>query len=140
MDKPILNDSDQFPTDELIFSHIGTYKTYWETIFHDIENSYPELKSEWRYYNDGKNWLLKTVRKTKTIFWLAVFQESFRITFYFGDKAEPAIMASPIPRSLKESFEHGKRFGKIRAITIQVNSETDVENIKSLIELKLSVK
>ena len=67
-------------------------------------------------------------------------QDSFKITFYFGDKAEPAILASTISDSLKDSFQNGKRFGKIRAITIQVENEDDVENVKSLIEIKLKIK
>ena len=67
-------------------------------------------------------------------------RDSFTTTFYFGDKAEPVILASTISDSLKGSFQNGKRFGKIRAITIQVENEDDIENVKSLIELKLSIK
>ena len=140
MDKPLLADKEQFPTEEIIFSHIGGSRIHWETIFGHIHNDYPEFVGEWRYYKDGKRWLLKTVKKSKTIFWLSVFQDSFKITFYFGDKAEPVILASSISDSLKESFQNGKRFGKIRAITVQVGNEDDVEDIKSLIEIKLSIK
>jgi len=140
MEKPLLADKEQFPTEEIVFSHIGESRSHWETLFHHIRNDYPQFSSEWRYYNDGKSWLLKTTRKSKTVFWLSVIQSSFIVTFYFGDKAEPAIMASSISDRLKESFQNGKRFGKIRAITIQVENSKDVENVYSLIELKLSVK
>jgi hypothetical protein len=140
MDKPLLADKEQFPTEEIIFSHIGESRIHWETIFEYIHINYPEFIGEWRYYNDGKSWLMKMTRKSKTIFWLSVVQDSFKITFYFGDKAEPVILASSISGSLKESFQNGKRFGKIRAITVQVENEDDVENVKSLIEIKLNIK
>jgi hypothetical protein len=140
MDKPLLADKEQFPTEEIIFSHIGESRIHWGTIFGYIHLNYPEFIGEWRYYNDGKSWLMKMTRKSKTIFWLSVVQDSFKITFYFGDKAEPAILASTISDSLKESFQNGKRYGKIRAITVQVESGDDVENVKSLIKIKLNIK
>jgi hypothetical protein len=140
MEKPILADKEQFPTEEIIFSHIGESRIHWETIFGHIHANYPEFVSEWRYYNDGKSWLLKTTRKSKTIFWLSVRQDSFQITFYFGDKAEPVILASSISDSLKDAFQNGKRFGKIRAITVQVENGDDGEDVKSLIEIKLNMK
>jgi len=139
MDKPILTDKEQFPTEEIIFSHIGESRIHWETIFEHIHDNYPEFLAEWRYYSDGKSWLLKTTKMSKTIFWLSVVQNSFKITFYFGDKAEPVILASTISGSLKGSFQNGKRFGKIRAITVQVENGDDVENVKSLIEIKLNI-
>jgi hypothetical protein len=140
MEKPVLADKEQFPTEEIVFSHIGESRIHWETVFQHISDEYPECSSEWRFYNDGKSWLLKTTRKSKTVFWLSVKQNSFNITFYFGDKAELLIMASSISDTLKYSFKNGKRYGKIRAITVKVDEANAVENVKSLIEIKLSIK
>ena len=140
MDKPLLADKEQYPTEEIIFSHIGESRNHWETLFEYIHHEYPEFNGEWRYYNDGKRWLLKTTKKAKTIFWLSVMPDSFIITFYFGDKAEPLILDSTISGSLKDAFQNGKRFGKIRAINVQVKNGDDVENVKSLIEIKLCIK
>ena len=140
MDKPVLKDKEQFPTEEVIFSHIGEAKTHWKKLFAYINSKYPEFSSEWRYYKDGQAWLLKTQKKSKTIFWLSVVENAFLITFYFGDKAEPAILNSEISESLKESFKTGKRYGKIRGITIQIESEDDIDNVQKLVEIRLSTK
>lgn len=140
MNEPLLADKEQFPTDEMIFSHIGASRIHWEALFGHVHSKYPEFVGEWRYYKDGKSWLLKTIKKSKTIFWLSVIRGSFKVTFYFGDKAEPVILASMLPASLKTSFQNGKRFGKIRAITVQVENGDDVDNVKSLIEIKLRAR
>jgi hypothetical protein len=140
MNQPLLADSAQFPTEEIVFSHIGASRSHWEALFGHIRSDYPEFVGEWKYYKDGKSWLWKTVRKSKTIFWLSVIRDSFTVTFYFGDKAEPLILASTLPASLKDSFQNGKRFGKIRGITVQVENGDDVDNVRSLIEIKLSMK
>ena len=136
----ILSDKDQFPTEEIIFSHIGKSKTSWESIFDYIHTNHPDFSEQWRYYNDGKNWLMKVTKKTKTIFWLSIIPESFRITFYFGDKAESTIMQSKISSELKNQFKDGKKYGKIRGLTLIMNKKQNVEFAKELISIKLKIK
>ncbi len=137
MEKPILNNKDQFPTEAIIFSHIGQTKKYWESVFEYIHSNHPDFSEEWRYYNDGKSWLMKVTRKSKTIFWLSVIQNAFRITFYFGDKAESAIMKSKIPAKLKKQFKDGKRYGKIRGLTLLMKTKQNIEAVKELIPIKM---
>lgn len=140
MEERVLSDKNQFPTEEIVFSHIGKTRSLWDSLFENIHTNHPEFAEHWRYYNDGKSWLLKVTKKTKTIFWLSIFKASFKITFYFGDKAEPTIMAGDIPEELKSQFKNGKRYGKIRGITITVNSKNDVTYVLALIETKLKIK
>ncbi|MBU0473550.1 MAG: DUF3788 domain-containing protein [Bacteroidetes bacterium] len=80
----------------MIFSHIGSTKKQWNSIYDYIYIEYSQFSELWRYYIDGKGCLLKVTKKTKTIFWLSIIPNSFRIAFYFGDKAEQAIMESTI--------------------------------------------
>ena len=140
MNKLILTDKNQFPTEEIIFSHIGKSKIFWESIFKYIHTNHPDFTEQWRYYNDGKSWLLKITKKSKTIFWLSIIQSSFNITFYFGDKAEPAIMESSISGTLKTQFKEGKRFGKIRGLTLLMNNKKNIEFAKELISIKINIK
>jgi len=138
MEDPVLTDKDEFPTDEVVFSHIGKSKSHWKKLFNYTRTNYPDFSEQWRYYKDGKSWLLKVVRKSKTIFWVSVIKGSFRTTFYFGDKAETSILESSISKDLKDSFKNGKRYGKVRGITTEIKDETDLNNVHELIEVKLS--
>ncbi len=140
MEQPILTDKDQFPTEEIIYSHIGKSKSLWQSVFEYIHSEHPILTEQWRYYKDGKSWLMKVMNKSKTIFWLSLIKGSFRITFYFTDKAEEVIINSPISEELKTQFKNGKRFGKIRGLTITFKNKKDIDYVKSLIAIKLSIK
>lgn len=140
MSQSILTDKNQFPTDEIIFSHIGKKKILWISLFEFIQQQYPDFNKEWRYYNDGKSWLLKVTQKAKTIFWLSVIRETFRITFYFTDKAQKEIQNSSLPLELKEQFQTGKKYGKIRGVTLVFKNKKDNISAEELIRIKLSVK
>jgi len=140
MEPHVLTDKDQFPTEEVIFSHIGRSRKSWESVFEHIHKDHPDFAEQWRYYKDGNSWLLKVTRKSKTIFWLSIVRDAFRITFYFGDKAEPAIMDSAISDKLKDEFLNGKRYGKVRGITLTIKNNRDIGYVKSLITVKLGIK
>lgn len=128
------------PSDEIVFSFIGKYKPLWISLFQYIQEQHPEIAKEWRYYNDGKCWLLKVTKKAKTIFWLSVIEKTFRITFYFNDKAQKAIDNSTLPEELKEQFKSGKKYNKIRGLTIIFKNKKDCASAEELIRIKVSMK
>lgn len=140
MEKPILNDESIFPSDEVVFSHIGKKKAIWEDLFNYIKTEYPDFNTEWRFYKDGFSWLMKVTRKSKTICWISVVKGTFLMTFYFNDRAEEAILSSTIPDTLKEEFKTGKYYGKIRGLTITFKYKKDLEYAKTLIEIKRKAK
>ena len=140
MDQRLLSDKNIFPSEEIIFSHIRKSKELWLALFEYIHTNHPDISEEWRYYNDGKSWLMKVTRKKKTVFWLSIVKDSFRTTFYFTDKAKPLIAKSSISDALKEQFVKGKKYGAIRGITIQYKHKKDMKDAQELIAIKLSIK
>jgi len=125
------------PNDKSLFSILGDKSRLWLGIMEHMRHHYPDAAGEWRYYNDGKQWLFKMNRKKNTVFWIVALEDTFRITFYFGDKAEPWIEKSALPEPMKRDFKSAKRYGKIRGISIKMADEKDVDSVKKLVELKV---
>lgn len=140
MEPIVLVDKSVFPDDELIFSIIGEKQILWKQIMQYLHDQYPDITEVWNFYNDGKCWLFRAIRKKKTVFWLGVIKDGFRMTFYLADKAEPMIEDSTISEEVKNIFRNAKpsKFG--RAVTIMIQRDHDVEAVKTLIELKLKLK
>jgi hypothetical protein len=136
MEPLVLTDKSVYPHDDLVFSIIGNNSVYWKKLLASVHEAYPSPEEVWRYYNDGKNWLFRILLKKKTLFWIGVLEDTFRITFYFGDKDEPVIEKSNLPEELKASFKNGKHYGKIRAISIKVKSQEDIDHALVLAAIK----
>ncbi|HLP74631.1 MAG TPA: DUF3788 family protein [Bacteroidales bacterium] len=129
------------PGDDLVFSLIGEKKKYWQGIIKHLVENYTDISWSWNWYNDGKRWLFKLVQKKKTVFWAAVLATcDFRVTFYFGDKAEPFIQQSDLPERVKTDFMFATKYGAIRPVTTLVQSEEDVRTVLKLAEIKLKLK
>ena len=140
LEKPILSDKEIYPDDEYIFSIIGEKMVLWQKVIgHMIEN-YKDSSGDWHYYNDGKQWLFKMVNKKKTVFWAGIQNDTFRITFYLGNKAEPVIESSDLAREIKDEFRDAKRYGQIRPVTFTVRDDNDIDNVLKMISLKNKVK
>jgi hypothetical protein len=140
MEPLVLKDKSVYPHDDLVFSIIGINSIYWKNLLAAVRETYPASEEVWNYYNDGKNWLFRVILKKKTLLWIGVLEDTFRITFYFGDKAEPVIEKSSLPGDIKTAFKNGQRYGKIRAITIEVKSQEDVDHALIVAGIKAAMK
>ncbi len=135
-EKLVLSDRNVVPDDNLIFSIIGEKKKQWQNIIKYATENFKDASGTWNYYNDGKQWLYKFTVKKKTLFWAAIPEGTFKITFYFGDKAEPVILGSDLPESVKRGFVEGPRYGKIRAISYRIEDVPDINTIYKTMEIK----
>ena len=140
MEKPCLNNKVEFPTDEVLSRYLGEVKSTWDSFIDFINESYPLFSGEWRYYNDGKSWLYKLTKKKKTICWISVYQHKFKTTFYFPDRAEELITKSNLDKEYIDGFVNGKRYGKIRGITVEIKRLADLDTTKTLIVIKEQLK
>jgi hypothetical protein len=140
METAVLNDQSVLPNDEIIFSIIGDKELLWKQTLAYLYDNNKDISEEWKYYKDGENWLFRTLKKKKTLFWIRVLKNTFKIGFWFADKFEPLILQSDLPDYIKTDFQNVKRFGKSRCINIEMTDSNDFETVKKLIYLKLKAK
>jgi hypothetical protein len=136
----VLTDKLIIPTPELLSSILGEKSILWDRIVQTMKADYAGIEEVWRYYNDGKQWLFRLIRKKKTIFWIGVLKDTFRVSFYFGDKAEDMIESSNLPDHIKKGFKTAKRYNNFRGITIKVFDSNDADNILKLAAIKMKLK
>jgi len=137
MEPPVLTDRNQYPSEEVIASHLGTRLTLWKAFFDFVHSEHPDFDERWRYYDDGKSWLMNVSRKQKTVFWLSLAGNTFRITGYFTEKSRDDVRASSLADELKERFLDPSNKAKLRGITVTFRTKKDVEDAKRLIALKV---
>lgn len=136
MEKPCLNDPNEYPDDPVLSRHLGESKNAWDSFMDILTHEHPLYMAEWRYYKDGNSWLFKVTKRAKTICWVSVWSGLFKTTFYFGDKAESLILGSMIGKEFKEQFVNGRRFGKIRGITVEIRCPEDLTTNRKLMKIK----
>ncbi len=137
MENLVLCDPKIYPTEEVLFSHLGRAKQSFVSLFIYNHKKFPDFVENWKYYRDGKSWLMNVSRKKKTLFWLSVSDGFFRTGFYFNAKAEQSILDSELPEEYKNKFMEsaGKKF---RGISVIIKTKKDIAAYKQLLSLKMS--
>lgn len=98
------------------------------------------LQPEWNYYKDGKSWLCKITFKKKTVIWLSVWDDCFKVTFFFTDKSKSGIEELEISPSIKESFLKSKNIGKLIPLGIAIRDKVQIDDVLKLIAFKKSLR
>lgn len=140
MEKPCLSDKNEYPDDKVLNRYLGEGKNTWDILMDFISENYPLFTGEWRYYNDGKNWLYKVTKKKKTVCWVSVYHRKFKTTFYFPDRAEEFIVNSKLKKDTINRFVRGKHYGRIRGVSIEIQKPADLKETEILIQIKEQVK
>lgn len=122
------------PTAEIIADGLGATNSTYTRFLGELEE-YNISLMDWRYYNDGKAWLSKgeykwtTARgtnKAKPIFWLSIWQEAFRVSFFFSEKLRAELLSLPVSESAKEVINNTEPNGKtMRFLSIILNVTDD---------------
>jgi hypothetical protein len=140
MDRPLLNDKDEYPDDGVLARHLGRSKAAWDAFAAGIASGYPDAALEWRYYNDGKAWLCKLVRKKKTVCWVSVWDKAFRTTFYFVPRYDEEIERLPVDPALKTRYREHPPIGTMKPFTIEVRAKKALEDVFTLVDFKSRLK
>ena len=116
----LLRDANVKPTAEIIADGLGTTNTTYTKFIEELKK-YNISLMDWRYYNDRKAWLSKgeykwtTARgtnKVKPIFWLSIWEEAFRVSFFFSEKIRAELLSLPISEAAKEIINNTEPNGK----------------------------
>ena len=140
MESIVLTDPAVTPNDQLVFARIGEISKLWTATREYLYSNHLDISEEWKYYNDGKCWMLRFNKKKKTLCWIGVLETTFRVGFWFGNKATSIIEKSDLSEHIKEDYRNAKQYKIGRGLSVVMKNQSDVETVIRLIELKLKIK
>ncbi len=129
-----------FPDEKTLKETTGNLYPLYEEIINTITDNTFNLTVEWRYYKDGKSWLFKATYKKKTVFWFSVWEDYFKVSFYFTEKTEKKVYELDIDCRLKEEFRGSKIIGKLKPLIININDKSQIKDLLKIIEYKKNLK
>ncbi len=140
MSTPLFGDRAHPPTEASIAAALGATAGAWRSLFETLRAEHADCAGTWRYYADGKSWLLKVTRKKGTICWISVEKRAFRVTFYFAERHTPALLDSELSVDRKAEIGSHAAGGKLRAVAVAFGGKRGVRDVMVLVGLKKALK
>lgn len=148
-DQQLLRDPNIAPTEAVIAEALGTANTAFIKFSQEMINR--DIQVDWRYYNDGKAWLGKSLykwttsrgtAKEMTAFWLSIWSGFFKVGFMFPEKKRIEVLDLPLSTESKQMIESSEQLGKMKLFSFgfEVCSDKSFEDIFVLIDFKKTIK
>ena len=117
---------------------LGTSYKLWEDIKKYVYEKYPAAFEEWNYPGVKYGWSFRLKDKKRAILYFLPREKYFMVAFVFGQKATDIILQSGISDEIKSELGNGRVYAEGRGIRLTVKNENHLNDIKKLIEIKIS--
>jgi hypothetical protein len=126
------------PDNKSLAKVLGDTNKLWRDLKNHLTESCGELIEDWKFYSPKYGWTLKVLKKKRNLFFFSPRPNAFRVSFVFGEKAVSHIEASNLPEKIKIAIRNARKYAEGRGISLEVKSVDEIEEIKKLVEIKLS--
>ena len=136
MSNNLLGCKDIFPDEAVLQENLGEIYMVYKEMMNKLMSPDFNLTPQWNYYNDGKSWLCKVSFKKKTIFWLSVWDDCYKVGFYFTEKTKDGVLNLEIDEAVKQDFLSEKSIGKLLPLTMEITGSNQLEDLYKIAEYK----
>jgi len=136
--KSIFTDKKITPTEAQLKTALGETYDHWQTLANQTTDLYPEAVNQWHYSGEKFGWSFRISDTKRVIVYLLPRDLFFKVAFVFGQKATDAVLKSDIADSIKNELIAAKPYAEGRGIRIAITNESQLNDIKQLIAIKIS--
>jgi hypothetical protein len=137
MDTSIFMDKARIPDDLMLREALSDLHPVWMEIRDYAFRKYPNALEEWNSPGKNYGWSFRIKDKKRAIIYLLPRDKYFMVAFVFGEKATTEALASGINGEIKTTIESARVYAEGRGFRIEVRDMILVEDIKTLIDIKL---
>ena len=131
-----LRDETAFPDDAVLERVLGpSFQRYRQLIGLFEKHA---LTHEWRYYRDGKAWLCKVQKKTRTIAWMSAWPLFMKATIYFPEKHAAGIFDLMLSEETKTRIRTAKNVGKSKPCMFEITETADLSELEAVLLYKIA--
>ncbi len=136
--KSIFTDKKITPTEAQLKTALGETYDHWQTLANYTLSLYPGAATQWHYSGEKFVWSFRISDTKRIIIYLLPRDQFFKVAFVFGQKATDAVLKSDIADSIKNELIAAKPYAEGRGIRIAITNESQINDIKQLITMKIS--
>jgi len=136
----LLSEQNVLPTKEVMKNVLGESYLVFNELMEIITNNQFKLVKKCGHYKGGKYWLCKVCYKKKTVFWLSVLDNFFKVGFFFTEKNGSGMTKLDIENNIKEDFKRIQKNGKLKLLVLNIHRKEQIDDVIKIIEYKKGLK
>jgi hypothetical protein len=138
METSIFSNKAQIPDNDMLSEALGIQYNAWIEIRNYVFTAYPNSVEEWYSQGQKNGWNFRIKDRKRPIIYMLPREKYFLVAFVFGEKATADSLESDISREIKEIIKSARVYAEGRGFRIELRNLNYIEDIKKLIDIKLS--
>ena len=133
----IFDNKEIVPNDEDLENVLKGSLSVYNELISFLENDYGPLTNEWKFYSKEAGWTLKISNKKRNLLFFSPNEDYFLVTVSMGMKVSKIVLDSDISDNTKDLIKQATVCGGgNRYILIEIRNEEDLEDIKTIINIR----
>lgn len=138
IDKRELSDKSVYPNETILKKILGrSYQAYMALLELYDRN---DMQYEWRYYMDGKSWLLKVQKKKKTIVWMSAWKGFMKAAIYIPERLMEDVYELPLSEETRERIRTTANVGKSKPCIFEIRDQKILKDMDRVMQFKIRLK
>ena len=138
MDTSCFTDLSNMPDNNDLKVALAEMYQHWMEIRKFVFEKYPAAIEEWHVAVKKFGWNYRIKDRKRAIVYLSPQNGYFTATFVFGQKATDQIIAGQISEEIKKELLNSKVYMEGRVLRIDLHDSFKVDDIRKLIEIKIT--
>jgi len=136
-EEKVFFEKETMPDEDMIKNALASNYAHVQAIRRFITEEIGETNEEWKFYGKKLGWTLKKFYKKRNLFFIGIYKGYFKISFVFGERAAQNVYDSGISAILKKELSEARKYAEGRGISIDVDNDGYLDDIKELIRIKV---
>lgn len=137
-DKSPFTDKKIIPDNKALANALGSSFSLWQNLEEYTGKKYPPATMEWNYPGEKYGWSYRIKDNKRVIIYLLPRDDFFKVGMVFGQKAFEEIMKSSVSDVIKDELKAARAYAEGRGIRIDVKNKKVINDITTLIDIKLA--
>lgn len=130
-----LHDVSIYPDEHVLKKLLGSSWSAYSALLELFDEN--GMTHEWRYYRDGKAWLCKVQKGTRTIVWMSAWKGFVRATLYFPERLAGEVPKLGISEATIRAIAAAKKVGKSTPCMFDIRDAGILEEFEKVMNFKI---
>ena len=136
MAKGIYLDKGIQPDNEMLIETLGMNKNLWDIVLKYINDTFPKISTEWKFYGKAWGWSLVCKSGKKQLIYLTPSIDCFQSSFIFNDSARETARWGGFSSDVIAVIEAGKNNPAGGTFDFDIKAVEDLELIYQMLQIK----
>ncbi len=134
----VLTDRSKEPEPGDVEHALGEAHAAWSALRERIAADHAPQTEVWRWSGKTAGWILRLIRKKRTVLYMSPFDGHLVASFALGEKAVAAAHERGLPGDVLAVIDGAKKYAEGRAVRFEVRTVVDIENVADVAAVKMS--